>query len=192
MEYNEFFKILMSDKPSDELKSRKQEVFKLVPFLNECDGFDQESEWHPYDVYEHILHVVDNVEKDPILRLAALFHDIGKPSTFVKDEKGGHFPKHWLDSKMIFGGFTKKVNLSSEIADMVSELIYFHDIDLSNPDDDTVERIKNRLSFAGVDYLFKLKEADLKAQNPLLAKPILDDLARQKEALISRLSSKVK
>jgi hypothetical protein len=32
-----------------------------------------------HDVFDHTLHVVDQTEGDPIRRLGALLHDVGKP-----------------------------------------------------------------------------------------------------------------
>ena len=64
---------------------------------------EQKNIWHVYDVYEHILHVIDGVPNNITLRLAALFHDIGKPFVYKEDENGvGHFYGHWNKSKEIF------------------------------------------------------------------------------------------
>ena len=83
----ELFKILLSDKPSDRIKNNEKEIFEFIPELKDCKGFNQNNDWHVYDVYEHILHVVDYVEEDLILRLTALFHDIGKPLSYTEDSK---------------------------------------------------------------------------------------------------------
>ena len=42
--------LLMTDKPSEAIKSREAEVFELIPVLRDCKGFDQKNEWHIYDV----------------------------------------------------------------------------------------------------------------------------------------------
>ena len=41
--------------------------------------------------YQHTLCVLDNTSSILQLRLAALFHDIGKPYTISIDEEGGTF-----------------------------------------------------------------------------------------------------
>jgi poly(A) polymerase len=46
------------------------------------------------DVYRHTLQVVARTPSDPITRLAALLHDIGKPATKVIDRGAVHFPGH--------------------------------------------------------------------------------------------------
>ena len=91
MDIEKLYNILLSDKPSDNILASEKEIFLLIPELENCKGFNQNNEWHIYDVYEHILHVIDNVPSNLNLRLAALFHDIGKPTSFTKDEEGsGH------------------------------------------------------------------------------------------------------
>ena len=103
MTTNDLFNILINDKPSESLRKNEQEVFRLLPELKICKGFQQNNPWHPYDVYEHILRVVDGVPDNLYLRTAALFHDIGKPAKYYEDENGiGHFPGHWDESNEIF------------------------------------------------------------------------------------------
>jgi poly(A) polymerase len=46
------------------------------------------------DVYHHTRRVVAGTEPDPVLRLAALFHDVGKPPTKRIEDGAVHFPGH--------------------------------------------------------------------------------------------------
>ena len=109
MSIEALFNILLINKPSVLIRNNEKEIFRFIPELKQCKGFNQHSIWHPYDVYEHILHVVDNVDDSIELRLAALFHDIGKPETFELDKYGiGHFHGHWFTSKDIFEEFAEK------------------------------------------------------------------------------------
>ena len=82
------YNLLLSEEPSDNIKKHEKEVFDLIPKLKNCKSFDQNNDWHIYDVYEHILHVVDYVSPNLIMRLAALFHDIGKPLSYTEDKNG--------------------------------------------------------------------------------------------------------
>ena len=165
MNLDELFKILLSDKPSILIKKNEDKVFNMIPELSECKGFDQNSKYHIYDVYEHTLHVVDNVPKKIELRLAALFHDIGKPITYFEDELGnGHFPKHWEESQKIFEGFAKKYGLNSELAKDISYLIYYHDVDFSKSDNLILD-IVDKIGYDNISNLFVLKKADVLAQS---------------------------
>lgn len=53
------FNILLSDKPSELIKYHEEKIFLLITELEKSKGFNQNNEWHIYDVYEHILHVID-------------------------------------------------------------------------------------------------------------------------------------
>lgn len=126
-------KILMSDKPSSKIMNNEDIIFNIVPELEKCKGFNQNNIWHVYDVYNHILHVIDNVPNNLILRYAALFHDLGKIYTYSLDEKNtGHFYNHYIKSKEIFDIFAKENNLDEKFSKIVSKLIYYHDINFDN------------------------------------------------------------
>ena len=161
----DLFEILLSDKPSDLIRSSEDDLFKFIPELENCKGFDQNSKYHIYDVYEHTLHVVDNVPKKIELRLAALFHDMGKPSTYFEDENGnGHFPRHWEVSKKIFEDFANRNNLNKDLANDVSNLIYYHDVDF-NKSDNLILDVVEKIGYDNISNLFLLKKADVLAQS---------------------------
>ena len=75
----EFEKILLSENVAKGLRTlvRLGLMLYIVPEFVETLNVEQEGEFHHKDVFEHTLLVVQNVEKDPILRKAAFFHDIG-------------------------------------------------------------------------------------------------------------------
>ncbi|HKZ27416.1 MAG TPA: HD domain-containing protein, partial [Rubrobacteraceae bacterium] len=81
----EFEKILTSNNVATGLRTlvRLDLMRYIVPEFLETLNVEQEAEFHHKDVFEHTLIVTQNVEKDPILRKAAFFHDIGKPRTLV-------------------------------------------------------------------------------------------------------------
>lgn len=152
--------ILLSETPSIEVIKNKDYIFKLIPELKDCEGFLQYNDYHCYDVFGHILKVMDNVDKDYILRIAALFHDIGKPLSFKRDENGvGHFLGHYNESLRIFKKYAKLFDISKDDEQLICDLIFYHD--LSNDHMDTFKEIfKDKL-----DYLYKIKKADIKAQS---------------------------
>ena len=166
MSIEKLFEILLSTNPSEKILNNEEELFILIPELRSCKGFNQNNEWHIYDVYKHILYVVDSVSPNIFLRLSALFHDIGKPFSYKEDEfKNGHFYGHWEISQRIFDSFSKKHNIDNNISSLVSKLIYYHDININKLDDNAIKTIYNLLGFNGINMLYQLKEADLLAQN---------------------------
>lgn len=185
MKLEDLIGILLKDNSSDCILENELEIFKLIPELRLCKGFEQYSNWHIYDVYNHILNVVDNVPPHIELRLAALFHDIGKPYTFSLDDNGqGHFYLHWAKSKQIFLNFAKKYNLDSAISNTISKLIYYHDLHLGNYDDEKLDEIINILTKQELKMLYQLKKADLLAQNPEYFYMLKDNVKDEKRLLL--------
>ncbi|MEX2052328.1 MAG: HD domain-containing protein, partial [Candidatus Paceibacterota bacterium] len=81
----EFVKIIMSENPASGIVMlEKLGLLKyIVPELEEGIGCEQLGE-HIYDVWEHLLHALQHAADKKWslqIRLAALFHDIGKPRT---------------------------------------------------------------------------------------------------------------
>src|SRR3989344_7718933 len=79
----EFAKIIMTQNPASGIVMlQKFNLLKnIIPELEEGMGCEQLGE-HIYDVWEHLLHAVQHAaDKNwPLeIRLAGLFHDIGKP-----------------------------------------------------------------------------------------------------------------
>ena len=166
MSLNDLITILKTDVPSIEVKKNENEIFHMIPELEICKGFEQHNEWHPYDVYEHTLHVVDGVENDEILRMSALFHDLGKTETFELDKYGiGHFPNHWYVSKEIFEEFANDYNYDKEKKNIISKMIFYHDLNLGKIDEKMKKEVLTTFSKKELIMLYKLKKADLLAQN---------------------------
>jgi tRNA nucleotidyltransferase (CCA-adding enzyme) len=183
----ELYNLLLSEKPSEQLKTHEKELFTLIPELSTCKGFNQNNEWHIYDVYEHILHVIDNVPSNIVMRLTALFHDIGKPLSYIEDEnKVGHFYGHWEVSQKIFTSFAEKNNIDHDISERVSNLIYYHDINVSKLNENELKEMFQKLNYDGIEELYEFKKADLLAQNEKYHY-ILDEYPKQKEEILNKL-----
>lgn len=185
MTAKELLDILEEEKPSIELTKKEKELFDLIPELERCKGFNQNNIWHIYDVYEHILKVVDNVPNNIVLRLSALFHDIGKPTTYTTDEKGqGHFHGHWAISKHLFSQFANEHNIDKEIKDEVEKIIIYHDIRIEKLNESDIEFITQDLTKEEINRLYLLKRANLLAQNPKFHY-LLDEYNKQEKKLLN-------
>ncbi len=66
----------------------------IIPELTVLSSIEQDSEFHHKNVWQHTIRVVSEIEKSPICKWAALFHDIGKPYTFSTENGKVHFHKH--------------------------------------------------------------------------------------------------
>ena len=63
-------------------------LFFVFPELERLVGLEQPNKYHKHDAFNHTLEAVKYSEKDLTLRLSMLLHDVGKPSTYNKDETG--------------------------------------------------------------------------------------------------------
>ena len=178
MDYIELRNILMQDKPSEELRERREELAKIIPEFEETFDFDQKTKWHQYDVYEHTLHVVDGTMPDYRLRIAALFHDVGKPKMMYLDENGeGHFHYHWEESERIFIDYQNKFGLSEEDIYLIQKLIYYHDLSIRNTN---VQLFISEFDNEGLKLLFDLKKADALAHSKEFVPDRLESIEESK------------
>lgn len=140
----------------------------VLPELVAMKGFEQRTPYHIYDVLEHTAHVLDGVPPYPLVRWAALFHDMGKPAAFFTDEEGtGHFYGHAAISVMLARGVMERLALSSAFMTRALVLVERHDdvIDL------TPKAVKRACTRLGGDAdlftaLCDLKRGDARGQAP--------------------------
>ena len=107
---------------------------KLGSDFANMKGFDQNNPHHCYDLLTHTLQTVagldrfcDNAEALPMLRVAALFHDIGKPC--VVQEKNGRsvFYGHAAKSAEISASLLTQIGYSQDEVSLVLFYIAHHD-----------------------------------------------------------------
>lgn len=127
-----FIEIILSSKPSRYLKIMNDSniLSQIIPELSICSGMNQNKKYHKYDVFDHCLVACDNVEPNLILRLAALFHDIGKAQTREEVMKGGIPKVTFYNHEVVGSKMSKKImrrlHFDREISDEVSDLVYNH------------------------------------------------------------------
>lgn len=136
----------------EDVLRKYHDVFSVfIPQLEKCVGFEQHTKYHNKDVFEHILSTVSSIEPVKHLRLAMLFHDIGKPDYFTIDENGtGHFKGHAKGSCDIAEQVLKKLKYDKETTKKVLELVKSHDIILENRE----SLIKRYLNKYGEELFF--------------------------------------
>ena len=125
----ELNKILMSSKPSIGIRLLLDSKLLdyVLPEISRLSGFNQNNPFHHLELLEHTLCVLDKVEPRLQLRLAALFHDVGKVDTVTLDENGiGHFYGHDSVSEDIAKSVLKRLRYSNEIIELTSQLVRYH------------------------------------------------------------------
>lgn len=95
----ELEKMLLGPNPSQCLEDAwETDILEhIIPELSNCKGVAQPSMYHAEgDVWEHTLQTVQSSrnEDDIDVRIAALFHDIGKATTFSIEADRIHFNNH--------------------------------------------------------------------------------------------------
>lgn len=115
---------------------------------------------HAYDVYEHLLRTLQAAADKGYsteMRLAALFHDIGKPAT---RREGGKNKKYTFFGHEVVGAkMTKKIlerlKVSREIIANVTLLVRWH-MFFSDPDEITLSAVRRTIVRVGEDQIQNL------------------------------------
>jgi tRNA nucleotidyltransferase (CCA-adding enzyme) len=165
---DEFIRILLSPKPMKALvQAQSMGVLKyMAPDIEQGIGVDQ-NQAHSYDVFEHnmraLQHAADK-EWSLDVRLAALFHDVGKPkSRRWSDEKGDWtFHGHEVVGARIAKKALEELHFPRETIEKVEKLVRWH-MFFSDPDKVTlsaVRRIITNVSRENIQELVELRICD--------------------------------
>ena len=133
---------------------------RIIPELAPQLGFDQKNPHHEHDIFTHTAMVVERAPKEPILRMAALLHDLGKPATFSLDEKGvGHFYGHaGLGAKMA-EDILRRLKCSNALREEVVWLIAHH-MDRFPCEEKSARRCLSKHGLPRMERLTRLQMAD--------------------------------
>ena len=153
--YQELIKIITGNHAEETLIKFKKIIFEIIPELKNCDGFDQKSKYHAYDVYTHIVKSVGYSKNEKTVRLTCLLHDIAKPSCFTLDEFGrGHFYGHPEKSAETAVKILKRLKVDNKTINTVETVIRLHDTPISSER----SKVKKFLSKYGYEILSVLTE----------------------------------
>jgi len=134
----------------------------LLPELHACVGAPQ-NRYHAYDVYNHTLHTIDAATPEkPVVRLAALFHDLGKPATRAEKEGGeATFYNHQIESAKLAEEAMTRLRFSKDTIARVVHLVRHHMFDYrSEWTDAAVRRFVRGVGAENIADLFDLRIAD--------------------------------
>ncbi len=140
----------------------------FLPEITPMIGYPQHNPHHVFDVWQHTAKVVSEVPEEKVLRLAALFHDMGKPEAGTVDSRGiSHFHGHPEISARIAAAALRRLKSDNNTIRDVEILVKYHD--LRPPAE--AKYVRRLLAHTGPELfpqLIALKRADALGQNPQL------------------------
>ena len=170
---DEICKILISPNASRGLELLKDtNLLELIlPEINSLVDFSPKCTNHNRNVFNHTLRVIDNTENDLLLRLSALFHDVGKLNTLTPFDNGRFygFPGHSIEGAIMSKRILSKLRFDNNTIKIVSKLIEHHlvlnvDTMLTKYE---VKKLLNDVGKNNISLLFKLQRADINSlDNP--------------------------
>lgn len=167
---DELFKLLAADHALAGLRLMLETglLGEALPELLEAKGCAQ-NRWHAFDVLEHTFRTVDETpSRDPVVRFAALLHDVAKPRTAApRDDAPGEFTfyRHELVGADLADAICRRLKLATKERERVCLLVGQH-MFWYVPDwsDGTVLRFLRRVGPENVDDLFALRAGDVRAR----------------------------
>lgn len=165
---DEFEKLLMSKEPMRGLKLMVESGVMEYVIRETLEGVGvKQNGDHIYDVWEHTIRVVQHsADREwPLhVRLAALFHDIGKPATRRWNEEKGDYT--FYGHEVVGAKMTKKImerlkfpmKLTDTVEKLVRNHMFFSDIDKITLS--AVRRIVAKVGEENVWDLMKVRACD--------------------------------
>ena len=173
---DELDKIIATPRPSTALLLMEKTglLELLIPELAACRGVEQDLKanysYHRMDVLDHSFLACDFAackEMKSEIRLAALFHDIGKPLALQTCEGGGKtFHQHEKESsalaKKFFMHFRYPNAVTNNVCHLIEEHMFHYD---ENWTDAAVRRFVIRVGEENLNDLFALRRSDAYASS---------------------------
>ena len=136
----------------------------VVPELREGIGVEQNLH-HIFTVWEHLIRALKYTAKKNYsleVRLASLFHDIGKPKSKRGEGRNSTFYGHEVIGAKMAAEIMDRLRFPKDPAEKVTRLVRYH-MFYYNPDEVTessVRRLLVKIGKENVEDLLKVREAD--------------------------------
>ena len=157
----------------------------IMPELSRCYGFGQ-NEFHAHDLFLHSVYSCDHAPTQNLkVRLAALFHDLGKYETRAEVESDGTAKVVFYGHQGVSVKLTRDIlrrfrfpeKLISDVLLLIEHHMYNYTPDWS---DTAVRRFIRRMGTDNIDDMFLLRKADLRANPAAPYDPSLEDELRER------------
>jgi tRNA nucleotidyltransferase (CCA-adding enzyme) len=178
---DEWMKSMNAEKPSIAFEAMLKSGILAIscPELCESVGCEQ-NKYHAYDVWGHAMACLDACAPEPILRVAALLHDVGKPRSRAFSEKTNDwtFYEHEAIGGRMAEPIMQRLKFSNDEKTLVTSLVRHHLICYTSDwSDAAVRRWMRRVGVDLAPHLYKLGRADALGKG----RPAEQDLANLSE-----------
>lgn len=148
------------------LKLKETGLLKIIlPEVEKCFGIVQEGPKHDriYDIGDHSFRTMRETPiSDPVVKFAALLHDVGKGETYKIDAAGNvTFYNHDIVGANISLKICKRFNLSKNQTDKIYKLIRWHMFSTNeNQTDSAIRRFIKNVGLENIDDIMALRIGD--------------------------------
>lgn len=163
---DEFIKIIESEKAYDGILLLEETglLEHILPELREGIGVGQNLH-HIYTVWEHntrALKYCAEKEYSLAVRLASLFHDIGKPRSKRGEGLHSTFYGHEVIGAKLASQIVERLKFPKEISDKIIKMVRYHMFyyNVGEVTESSVRRLIANIGLENVEDLIKVREAD--------------------------------
>jgi len=163
---DELIKIITSERAAEgiELLRKLGSLKYIIPELEEGYGVSQ-NKHHIYECYEHYLRSLDYAAKknfNKYVRLAALFHDIGKPKTKRGEGADATFYNHEVVSAKMTVRILSRLKFSKKEIEKIAKLVRYHLFyyNVDEVGDSSVRRLVRQVGPENMEELLRLRMCD--------------------------------
>ncbi|MDP3785201.1 MAG: HD domain-containing protein [bacterium] len=163
---DEFSKVIMGQKPSSGLGMlREFGILKLFsPEIEEGWGVGQ-NKHHIYTVWEHNVRSLDHAAKEKwplVVRMSALFHDIGKPRAKEGDGPDSTFYNHEVIGAKMSAQVLSRLKYGNDFTEKVAKLVRYHLFyyNVDEVSESSVRRLISRVGPEDMEDLIRVRICD--------------------------------
>lgn len=187
----EMVKLLISDRPQLWKTVYETGITKIImPEFDRMMETEQNNPHHIGTVGEHMLLALTKVEKNKVLRLTMLLHDLGKYETRTTDEQGtDHFYGHGKAGEELAKKILRRLKFDNDTIRQATKLVLWHDYRVT-PERKAVRRAVNKVGEDLFPLLLKIQRADYQAQSEYRREEKMQRLSQVEEIYNEILENK--
>lgn len=159
----EIMKILASAHPAEGIKLLDDTglLEYIIPELKLGKKMDQPGH-HTTDVFVHSLDALAACpSRDPVVRLATLLHDIGKPETYKENDQEITFYNHEVLGARTASKIAKRLRLAKKDVQRIFILVRYHMFYYQPEQSDaSIRRFIKKVGLENIDDILDLREGD--------------------------------